>query len=48
MLKFRLLVAGLGKSRQVWATGRRWKIPNFRSLAAGLGKSRQVSGDDKS
>ena len=45
-MESRLLVAELGKSRQVYASRRRREILEFRLLAAGLGKSRQV-GDDE-
>ena len=30
-MEFRLLAAGLGKSRQVQASGRRWEILEFRA-----------------
>ena len=38
----RLLRAGLGKSRQVYASKPRREILIYRLLGAGLGKSRQV------
>ena len=46
---YRLLAAGLGKSRQVEACRQRREILEFKQLGyASLGKSRQVGGDGKS
>ena len=45
---FKLLAAGLGKSRQVQANGREPAILIFRQLAAGPVKSRQLGGNKQS
>ena len=51
-MKFWLLPAGKGKSRQLWARLGEWlstneqtKIMKSRALAAGLGESKQVADD---
>ena len=57
ILQFRLLAAGLGRSRQVWASLGKTAPGNpdlqaiggwARQVYASLGKSRQVGGDGKS